>query len=145
MFFLVIRRPPRSTRTDTLFPYTTLFRSREDFPERDDAQWQKHSLCWVGDDGETSIDSRPVHMYTLDDDVDVVPPQKRVYFCRGGNRAWGSGNYRSHRPIRNEAFRSPFPPFPSFPVFQRHCRIHPHKSTEPPQGQTIRHTKPKQS
>src|SRR3546814_12473919 len=28
MFFLIIRRPPRSTRTDTLFPYTTLFRSR---------------------------------------------------------------------------------------------------------------------
>src|SRR3546814_19179791 len=29
VFFLMIRRPPRSTRTDTLFPYTTLFRSRE--------------------------------------------------------------------------------------------------------------------
>src|SRR3546814_12170028 len=27
IFFLMIRRPPRSTRTDTLFPYTTLFRS----------------------------------------------------------------------------------------------------------------------
>src|SRR3546814_16166962 len=29
-FFLMIRRPPRSTRTDTLFPYTTLFRSTSD-------------------------------------------------------------------------------------------------------------------
>src|SRR3546814_19091682 len=29
-FFVMIRRPPRSTRTDTLFPYTTLFRSCED-------------------------------------------------------------------------------------------------------------------
>src|SRR3546814_18848333 len=29
VFFLMIRRPPRSTRTDTLFPYTTLFRSGE--------------------------------------------------------------------------------------------------------------------
>src|SRR3546814_1696140 len=29
VFFLMIRRPPRSTRTDTLFPYTTLFRSLE--------------------------------------------------------------------------------------------------------------------
>src|SRR3546814_20184368 len=29
-FFLIIRRPPRSTRTDTLFPYTTLFRSVPD-------------------------------------------------------------------------------------------------------------------
>src|SRR3546814_363359 len=31
-FFLMIRRPPRSTRTDTLFPYTTLFRSHADRP-----------------------------------------------------------------------------------------------------------------
>src|SRR3546814_11167665 len=30
LFFLMIRRPPRSTRTDTLFPYTTLFRSAVD-------------------------------------------------------------------------------------------------------------------
>src|SRR3546814_15100131 len=30
-FFLMIRRPPRSTRTDTLFPYTTLSRSRRGF------------------------------------------------------------------------------------------------------------------
>src|SRR3546814_14971955 len=29
LFFLIIRRPPRSTLTDTLFPYTTLFRSEE--------------------------------------------------------------------------------------------------------------------
>src|SRR3546814_19201567 len=35
-FFLMIRRPPRSTRTDTLFPYTTLFRSDGDYrtPQR---------------------------------------------------------------------------------------------------------------
>src|SRR3546814_2641369 len=32
-FFLMIRRPPRSTRTDTLFPYTTLFRSRLSEPD----------------------------------------------------------------------------------------------------------------
>src|SRR3546814_1111377 len=32
VFFLMIRRPPRSTRTDTLFPYTTLFRSILDVP-----------------------------------------------------------------------------------------------------------------
>src|SRR3546814_6081976 len=33
-FFLMIRRPPRSTRTDTLFPYTTLFRSAQAFRGR---------------------------------------------------------------------------------------------------------------
>src|SRR3546814_15127465 len=37
VFFLMIRRPPRSTRTDTLFPYTTLFRSRREQPGRDRA------------------------------------------------------------------------------------------------------------
>src|SRR3546814_17388380 len=41
-FFLMIRRPPRSTRTDTLFPYTTLFRSQ---PHR---QWQQVQRCAVG-------------------------------------------------------------------------------------------------
>ncbi len=53
--------------------------AREDFPDRDDTEWQKHTLCWVGEGGETRIDYRPVHMYTLDDDVEVVPPKARVY------------------------------------------------------------------
>src|SRR3546814_4060845 len=35
LFFLMIRRPPRSTRTDTLFPYTTLFRSPRASPTYD--------------------------------------------------------------------------------------------------------------
>src|SRR3546814_11811987 len=35
VFFLMIRRPPRSTRTDTLFPYTTLFRSHQVTPDAD--------------------------------------------------------------------------------------------------------------
>ena len=53
--------------------------AREDFPDRNDEQWMKHSLCWVADDGQTRIDYRPVHSYTLDDEVAVVPPKKRVY------------------------------------------------------------------
>src|SRR5688572_10919564 len=53
--------------------------AREDYPERDDANWQKHTLCSVSESGETKIDYRPVHMYTLSDDVAVVPPKKRVY------------------------------------------------------------------
>src|SRR3546814_12016717 len=35
IFFLMIRRPPRSTRTDTLFPYTTLFRSEQQKTDQD--------------------------------------------------------------------------------------------------------------
>ena len=53
--------------------------ARDDYPERDDVNWHKHSLCWVDADGNTRIDYRPVHMYTLTGEVDVVPPQKRVY------------------------------------------------------------------
>jgi succinate dehydrogenase / fumarate reductase flavoprotein subunit len=53
--------------------------AREDFPDRNDAEWQKHTLCWVDDAGNTRIDYRPVHMYTLSDDVEVVPAKARVY------------------------------------------------------------------
>jgi succinate dehydrogenase / fumarate reductase, flavoprotein subunit len=53
--------------------------AREDFPERDDENWHKHTLCWLDEAGNTRIDYRPVHMYTLTDDVEVVPPKPRVY------------------------------------------------------------------
>ena len=53
--------------------------AREDFPNRDDANWMKHTLSWVNAQGKVSIDTRPVHMYTLTDDVEVVPPKARVY------------------------------------------------------------------
>jgi len=53
--------------------------AREDYADRDDVNWHKHSLCWVDGKGETRIDYRPVHMVTLSDDVEVVPPKARVY------------------------------------------------------------------
>ncbi len=53
--------------------------AREDFPDRDDANWHKHTLSWVDAAGKTRFDYRPVHMYTMSKDVDVVPPKKRVY------------------------------------------------------------------
>jgi succinate dehydrogenase / fumarate reductase flavoprotein subunit len=53
--------------------------AREDYPERDDENWMKHTLAWMGTDGEVSIDYRPVHTYTLTDEVDYIPPKKRVY------------------------------------------------------------------
>ena len=52
-------------------------RSEDDGIRRDD-EWLKHTVCWV--DGEnTRIDYRPVHMYTLTDEVSVIPPKPRVY------------------------------------------------------------------
>ncbi len=53
--------------------------AREDFPDRDDENWMKHTLAWRTDATEVKIDYRPVHMYTMTDEVDVVPPKKRVY------------------------------------------------------------------
>ena len=53
--------------------------AREDYPDRDDANWMKHTLTWIEDDGAVRFDYRPVHLYTLTADVDVVPPKKRVY------------------------------------------------------------------
>ncbi len=53
--------------------------AREDFPDRDDDNWMKHTLAWIDNKGKVSFDYRPVHMYTLSDDVDVFPPKKRVY------------------------------------------------------------------
>ncbi len=52
--------------------------AREDYPERDDKNWMKHTLLWLADD-KVKIDYRPVHMYTLTDEVEVIPPKKRVY------------------------------------------------------------------
>jgi succinate dehydrogenase / fumarate reductase flavoprotein subunit len=53
--------------------------AREDYPERDDVDWHKHTLSWLNEKGEVKLDYRPVHMYTLTDDVEVVPPKARVY------------------------------------------------------------------
>lgn len=53
--------------------------AREDFKERDDQNWMKHTLVNVDVTGKASFDYRPVHMYTLSKDVEVVPPKPRVY------------------------------------------------------------------
>ena len=53
--------------------------AREDFPERDDLNWLKHSLLWLSGKSDVTIDYRPVHLYTLTEEVEVVPLRKRVY------------------------------------------------------------------
>jgi len=50
----------------------------EDFPERNDAEWMKHTLVWFHE-GAVTIDYRPVHDYTLTDDVEYIKPKARVY------------------------------------------------------------------
>ncbi len=53
--------------------------AREDFPERDDQNWHKHTLTSMDGEGKVSIEYRPVHMYTWTDEAEVIPPKKRVY------------------------------------------------------------------
>jgi len=57
--------------------------AHEDFPERDDKNWMKHTAAWFegwgGKGGSVRIDYRPVHEFTLTDDVEYIKPKKRVY------------------------------------------------------------------
>jgi succinate dehydrogenase / fumarate reductase flavoprotein subunit len=53
--------------------------AREDFPERNDKDWMKHTLAWVDEKGKVSFDYRPVHLNTLTDEVQSFPPKKRTY------------------------------------------------------------------
>ena len=53
--------------------------AHDDYPERDDANWMKHTLAWCDESGAVRLDYRPVRMQTLTHDVSVIPPQKRVY------------------------------------------------------------------
>lgn len=53
--------------------------AREDFPDRNDDEWMKHSIAWVEESGKVKIDYRPVHTYTLTDEIEYIAPKKRVY------------------------------------------------------------------
>ena len=53
--------------------------AREDYPERDDVNWLKHTLVWVNDDGDVRFGGRAVQMETLTDEVDTIPPKARIY------------------------------------------------------------------
>ncbi|MBK7903663.1 MAG: succinate dehydrogenase flavoprotein subunit [Proteobacteria bacterium] len=53
--------------------------AREDFKDRDDVTWLKHTLAWVDASGKVGIDYRPVHMNTLTSDVEAIPPKARTY------------------------------------------------------------------
>jgi succinate dehydrogenase / fumarate reductase flavoprotein subunit len=55
----------------------------EDYPERDDGEWMKHTVSWFdgwgGTGGQVRVDYRPVHQFTLTNDVGYIVPKKRVY------------------------------------------------------------------
>jgi succinate dehydrogenase / fumarate reductase flavoprotein subunit len=53
--------------------------AQEDYPNRDDAVWMKHSLAWIDEKGQVAMSYRPVHTYTLTDEVEYIAPKARVY------------------------------------------------------------------
>ncbi len=53
--------------------------AREDFPDRDDKKWMKHTVIYIDDKGKSTIEYRPVIMQPLTDEIDPIPPKKRVY------------------------------------------------------------------
>jgi succinate dehydrogenase / fumarate reductase flavoprotein subunit len=54
--------------------------AREDFPERDDKNWMKHTLAWFDDQtGKVTLDYRPVHTFTMTDEIEYIKPKARVY------------------------------------------------------------------
>ncbi|MEL3888664.1 succinate dehydrogenase flavoprotein subunit [Ferrovibrio sp. MS7] len=53
--------------------------AREDYADRDDENWMKHTLSWLDRSGKVTIDFRPVHTYTLTNEIQYIEPKKRVY------------------------------------------------------------------
>ena len=53
--------------------------AREDFPDRNDEEWMKHTLAWCDEAGNVKIDYRPVHTYTMSNDIAYIEPKARVY------------------------------------------------------------------
>ena len=54
--------------------------AREDYPNRDDKEWMKHTLAWADDARKkVTIDFRPVHTYTMSNEVSYIEPKARVY------------------------------------------------------------------
>jgi succinate dehydrogenase / fumarate reductase flavoprotein subunit len=54
--------------------------AREDFPNRDDKTWMKHTLSFLDNEKKTvAIDYRPVHTYTMSNEVQYIEPKARVY------------------------------------------------------------------
>ena len=53
--------------------------AREDFPERDDENWLRHTLVWADEHANVRLDYRPVHLRPLSDEIETIPPKPRVY------------------------------------------------------------------
>jgi succinate dehydrogenase / fumarate reductase flavoprotein subunit len=53
--------------------------AREDYPDRDDQNWMKHTLAWKRPGEQVVLDDRPVHAYTMTNEIEYIAPKARVY------------------------------------------------------------------
>jgi succinate dehydrogenase / fumarate reductase flavoprotein subunit len=53
--------------------------TREDYPQRDDRNWLKHTLARQDDDGNARLGNRPMHLHPLSNEIQALPPAERVY------------------------------------------------------------------
>ena len=53
--------------------------AHEDFPERDDKDWMKHTVMWLDENNKSKLSYRDVHLNTLSNEVKSIPPVARVY------------------------------------------------------------------
>jgi succinate dehydrogenase / fumarate reductase flavoprotein subunit len=53
--------------------------AREDYPDRDDENWLKHTMSWIKEDNRVRLEYRPVHLHTLTDEVKTIPLKARTY------------------------------------------------------------------
>src|SRR3546814_16614949 len=129
-FFLMIRRPPRSTRTDTLFPYTTLFRSSP-LPER----FSRATITACAPDFTRSARSASLYRCTIRD-------RSRAAFrtaLSGGSSAMPASRTASSPPPFASVHRCPPPTLPpararprTSPPWSRQHRPHPAPPTPSP-------------
>src|SRR3546814_7256434 len=110
-FFLMIRRPPRSTRTDTLFPYTTLFRSQTGSPLASSAP---STIPWPASNSWHSQCSHYVRQIVVwRTNLEVTP-------CFRGRRPVLPSEGADTRPPISGPAHAPFS--------SRHCRRRRHRS-----------------
>src|SRR3546814_10068234 len=108
-FFLMIRRPPRSTRTDTLFPYTTLFRSADD-PAVKGGAWYPHSVKKIVRALDIAIENRLPVVHLCDSAGGFLPLQADFFPDR----------YHAGRIFRNQSILSKLA-VPQVAIVMGHC------------------------
>src|SRR3546814_12676621 len=123
----MIRRPPRSTRTDTLFPYTTLFRSLGNLLENA-FKWAKSPVLLTARPAEQQPNRRPGLVLAVDDDRPGIPEDRIPYVphraVRRDERVQGHRLGLSILPAPGRLYRRPLNCCPSLSLARSPSRLY---------------------